>query len=51
MSEWSMMTGPSNWRIAYPAFMAALVVLGVASYYFLKWLERRGRDPDQNLVG
>ncbi len=22
MSEWSMMTGPANWRIAYPAFMA-----------------------------
>ena len=22
MSEWSMMTGPENWQIAYPAFLA-----------------------------
>ncbi len=26
MSEWSMMTGPENWRIAYPAFLLAMVV-------------------------
>ncbi len=51
MSEWSMMTGPSNWRIAYPAFMVALVMIGVASYFLLKRLEQRGRDRDQNLVG
>ena len=25
MSEWSMMTGPANWRIAYPLFMAGMV--------------------------
>jgi magnesium transporter len=40
MSEWSMMTGPQNWRIAYPAFLLAMVVLGVLNYFFFKWLER-----------
>lgn len=41
MSEWSMMTGPENWRIAYPLFLLGMTVVGVASYYFFKWLERR----------
>jgi len=43
MSEFSMMTGPENWRISYPAFLAAMVVLGVANFYFLKWFESRRR--------
>lgn len=42
MSEWTMMTGAGNWRIAYPLFLAAMVVIGVASYFFLRMLERRG---------
>ncbi len=41
MSEWSMMTGPQNWRIAYPLFLLALVVLGVLTYFLLKWIEKR----------
>jgi magnesium transporter len=41
MSEWSMMTGPENWRITYPAFLLAMVVIGFANYYLLKWLEKR----------
>ena len=28
MSEWSMMTGPDNWRIAYPAFLGGMLLLG-----------------------
>ncbi|MGE5603383.1 MAG: magnesium transporter CorA family protein [Nitrososphaerales archaeon] len=40
MSEWSMMTGPQNWRIAYPAFLFLMVVLGVANYYLLRRLEK-----------
>ncbi len=51
MSEWSMMTGSSNWKIAYPAFMVAMVLIGIASYFFLKRLEKRGLDKDQNVVG
>jgi magnesium transporter len=41
MSEWSMMTGPQNWRIAYPVFLLAMVVIGFVNYYLLKWLEKR----------
>jgi magnesium transporter len=38
MSEWSMMTGPHNWRIAYPAFLGSMVVIGVVTYLILKRL-------------
>ena len=41
MSEWSMMTGPQNWRIAYPAFILGMAVIGVANYFLLQWLERK----------
>jgi magnesium transporter len=41
MSEWSMMTGPENWKISYPAFLLVMAVLGVANYFLLKWLEKR----------
>jgi magnesium transporter len=43
MSEWSMMTGSGNWRIAYPAFMLAMVVIGFANYFLLVRFERKGR--------
>ena len=43
MSEWSMMTGPHNWRIAYPAFLLAMGVIGFVSYRLLKWFEKRKR--------
>ncbi len=42
MSEYSMMTGPANWPIAYPLFMLAMVVIGVANYVVLKRLEGKG---------
>ena len=51
MSEWSMMTAPGNWRIAYPAFLLAMVVIGVSNYYLLKWLEKRSRRPDRRTLG
>ena len=35
MSEWSMMTGSANWKIAYPAFIFAMVIIGIVSYYLL----------------
>ena len=40
MSEWSMMTGSQNWRIAYPAFLLAMVVIGALNYFFIKWIEK-----------
>ncbi len=44
MSEWSMMTGPENWRTAYPAFLAGTAAIGVASFFALRWIESRGAD-------
>jgi magnesium transporter len=47
MSEWSMMTGPGNWRTAYPAFLAGMVVIGLISYLVLRRIEARSKDrPD-----
>jgi magnesium transporter len=43
MSEWSMMIGPANWRVGYPAFLLGLVVIGFGNYFVLKWLEKRSR--------
>jgi len=51
MSEWSMMTGPENWRIAYPAFLLAMVVIVFASYYLLNRLETRSRRRDRRTLG
>ncbi len=47
MSEWSMMTGPGNWRLAYPIFLLAMVVMGIVNYFFLIWLEKKDRKADQ----
>ena len=49
MSEWSMMTGPGNWRFAYPAFAVAMVLIGTVSYLLLKRVERReGNHRDRS---
>ena len=48
MSEWSMMTGPHNWRISYPLFLLAMVVIGMANYYLLKRSERRPGDHPED---
>lgn len=44
MSEWSMMTGTSNWKIAYPLFLLGMVVIGVVNYYLIKRLENKGNS-------
>jgi len=41
MSEWSMMTGPQNWKIAYPLFLVILVVVGGINWVLLKWFDER----------
>jgi magnesium transporter len=46
MSEWSMMTGPENWKIAYPLFLLAMAILGIALYYLLRRFEKIRRGPD-----
>jgi magnesium transporter len=43
MSEWSMMTGPKNWTIAYPVFLVLMGALGIGNYLILKRLEARDR--------
>jgi len=50
MSEWSMMTGPQNWKIAYPAFLLLMGMLGIGNYLLLKRLDARDRvRADKNL--
>ncbi len=41
MSEWTMMTGPSNWKISYPLFLAGLGIIAVLNFYVLRGIERR----------
>lgn len=41
MSEWTQLTGLENWRIAYPLLIGAMAVLGVGTYFVLRWLERK----------
>jgi len=41
MSEWSMMTGPENWKISYPLFLLGMVVIALITYIIIKRLERR----------
>ncbi len=36
MSEWSMMTGPENWRITYPLLLLGMAAVGIGSYFLLK---------------
>ena len=46
MSEWSMITGPANWKISYPLFLLGMAVLGFFSYHWLNWLEKKDRDQE-----
>ena len=46
MSEWSMMTGPENWKMAYPLFLLGMVCLGGISYFLLKLIEKHRGDSD-----
>jgi magnesium transporter len=32
ISEWSMMTGPANWKIVYPAFLLGTVIISFTNY-------------------
>ena len=41
MSEWSMMTGPENWKITYPLFIIGMAVIGLINYILLKRVEKK----------
>ena len=43
MSEWSMMTGPGHWRVAYPLFLVLMAAIGAGSFFILKRLETKDR--------
>jgi preprotein translocase subunit YajC len=36
-----MMTGPENWKIAYPLFLLGMVVIGVINYFLIIKLEKK----------
>ncbi|MBF0362542.1 MAG: magnesium transporter CorA family protein [Oligoflexia bacterium] len=36
MSEWSMMTGPNNWRFSYPLLILLLIGIGYLNYLWFK---------------
>jgi len=40
MSEWTMVTGASNWKIAYPLFLLGLTVIGIINYYLIRRVEK-----------
>jgi magnesium transporter len=43
MSEWSMMTGPSNWKVSYPLFILAMVIIAAVNFIVIRRIERKGR--------
>jgi magnesium transporter len=43
MSEWSMMTGTSNWKIAYPLFLLGMCIIGILMYILIKRIEKKGK--------
>ncbi|MCU0363504.1 MAG: magnesium transporter CorA family protein [Bacteroidales bacterium] len=44
MSEWTMMTGSENWRLSYPLFFGAMLVIGLVNLYLIKRLGRKPRN-------
>jgi magnesium transporter len=44
MSEWTMMTGPENWKLSYPLFLLGMMVMAGISYFIIKRLEKRKAD-------
>jgi magnesium transporter len=41
MSEWSMMTGPDNWKVAYPLFLGGMVIVAAINYWLIRKIEKR----------
>jgi len=48
MSEFTMMTNKIPWPLAYAAFVFALTMIGLSTYWFLKWFEQKSlRDGNK----
>lgn len=43
MSEWSMITGPENWRLSYPLFMLGMLIIGVISFILIRRMEKKDK--------
>jgi len=44
MSEWSMMTGPDNWKVTYPLFLLGMIIIGVVNFYFIRKMEKKNEN-------
>jgi magnesium transporter len=51
MSEWTMMTGPEHWKIAYPLFIIAMVIIAIVNYYLIRRMEKKTGVGSQNKSG
>ena len=40
MSEWTMMTGPDNWKVSYPLFILAMAIIGGINYFLIRGFEK-----------
>jgi len=40
MSEWTMMTGASKWKIAYPLFILGLIIIAVINYFLIRRVDK-----------
>lgn len=41
MSEWTMITGPDNWKVAYPLFFLVMAIIAILNFALIKRLERK----------
>jgi magnesium transporter len=53
MSEYTMMTGQSNWKTAYLLFVLAMVIIGTVNFILIKgsekgFLSKKGKKPEDN---
>ncbi len=46
MSEYTMMTGQANWRIAYIILLVVMFIIAIVNYFLLKRLERKNHGQD-----
>jgi len=43
MSEFSVITGVDNWKMAYAVFIVVMTGMGLGTYFFIRWIERYWR--------
>lgn len=48
MSEWTMMTGPDNWKVSYPLFILGMAIIAIANYLVIRRMEK-GRQKKESV--